>query len=202
MASYQTDFAGNETTLDESGHWTAGPGAWGSITKNDGAFAPGTNAGHCGARLLSPTHGADQYVECEFSAAPATNDWYAVLARMSSSSNGAGYLAIVYQATVRLYKVDDSGSLGFTQIGSNVGVLVVSPYTLRMEVTGSGDISVRWNGVEVFDETDSTSPYTTGQTGFAVFEQDGNPTALSFDGGDLGGGTSIAVVAHHRQRNF
>jgi hypothetical protein len=174
-----SSFTGVEDPLSENGMWDT-PGSWTSLHKNNGVYSTNTFSA---ARLVTPAVGADQYAEITYDQDPGTASWPAVLTRVQSAGNGSGYLAIAYAGQVRLYRVDDNGSLNFPFLASanvNVGT---APRRLRLESQGNVH-RIYFNGTLMLTFSDST--YASGQPGIAdsVF---GGPTVkiLSFSGGGL-----------------
>ena len=174
-----SSFIGAEGPLSENGMW-AKPGSWCSLKKNNGVYTTGTN---CGARLVTPVLGGDQFAEITYDQDPGTASWVGVMTRVQSAANGSGYLAIAYAGQVRLYRADDTGSLNFPLLASADTDVGVAPRRLRLESQGTTH-RVYFNGVLMLSFTEGT--YTTGQPGIAdaVF---GGPTVktLSFSAGAL-----------------
>jgi hypothetical protein len=175
-------FPGVETTLSESGLWSRA-GSWSALSKNNGAYTVNTTGG---ARLTSPTSGADQFAEITYDQDPGTASWPGVMTRVQSATNGSGYLAIAYAGEVRLYRTDDNGSSpGFTQLASATASVGTAPRRLRLESQGSTH-RVYFNGTLLITYTDTSNVYRTGQPGIAaaIF---GGPTVkiLTFSGGAL-----------------
>lgn len=143
---------------DGVGTWTSGHGAFADsqISSND---LTGT-AANSGARVLSPTFAANQRATITLGSDNAVG----VLARMQSTSNGSGYAVFLANSTtVRIYRVADSGSLGFTALGADITVsTVVVGNTLGIECSGT-TITALVNGSSVGSRTDAT--YASGQPG-------------------------------------
>jgi len=167
-------FSGVESVLTENGLWDT-PGSWAAMSKNNGAYATGVGAG----RMVSPLVGGDQYGEITYDHDPGTSGWPGVMTRMQGSTNGSGYLAIAYGGTVRLYRVDDTGTLGWNELASANVDVSVAPRRLRLESQGSTH-RVIFNGVLQITYTDTV--YTAGQPGIAAATFG---TILSFSGGAL-----------------
>lgn len=67
------------------------------------------------ARLVAAGIGADQYAEIVYDRDTGPDgSWVGVATRTQGSSNGSGYLAIVYGGQVQLYRTDYTGGLNFT----------------------------------------------------------------------------------------
>ena len=173
-------FSGIESPLSEGGMWDS-PGAASDLRKNAGAYAI-DSYGH--ARLVTPTVAADQYSEITYSQDPGSASWVGVTTRVQGAANGSGYLAIAYGGGVRLYRVDDTGSVAFTHLASASADIAAAPRRLRLESQGTTH-RVYLNGVQLINT--SGAPYPAGQPGVAaaVF---GGPTVkiLSFEGGSIG----------------
>ncbi len=176
-----SSFTGVESPLSEGGMWDS-PGSASDLRKNNGAYSI-DSWGH--ARLVTPTVAADQYSEITYSQDPGSSSWVGVTTRVQSATNGSCYLAIAYAGQVRLYRVEDSGGLGFVHLVSASADVAAAPRRLRLESQGSTH-RVYLNGVQVLSASEST--YTSGQPGIAaaVF---GGPTVniQSFEGGSIGG---------------
>ena len=89
-------------------------GLAGALGKNNGAYAVDM---FDQARLVTPVIGADQYSEITYSQDPVSPSWVGVTTRVQGPTNGSGYLAIAYAGQVRLYRMDDSGSMSYTLLG-------------------------------------------------------------------------------------
>ena len=156
------------------------PGAASDLRKNAGAYAV-DSYGH--ARLVTPTIATDQYSEITYSQDPGSASWVGVTTRVQGAANGSGYLAIAYGGGVRLYRVDDTGSVAFTHLASASADIAAAPRRLRLESQGTTH-RVFLNGVLVISTSETR--YPAGQPGIAaaVF---GGPTVkiLSFGGGSL-----------------
>jgi esterase/lipase superfamily enzyme len=177
---FSSSFNGFENSLAENGIWDD-PGSWCSLKKNDGVYTTGTN---CGARLVTPVLGGDQYVEITYDQDPGTGSWVGVMTRVQGPGNGSGYLAIAFAGSVRLYRADDMvGSLNFTLLALADTDVGVAPRRLRLESQGASH-RVYFNDALMLSFTDGT--YTTGQPGIAdaIF---GGVTVktLSFSAGEL-----------------
>jgi hypothetical protein len=169
-------FSGVASVLSDNGLWGTA-GSWGLMSENNGAYATGLNA----ARVANPLLSADQFAEITYDHDPGTTSWVGVMTRIPGATNGSGYLAFAYAGQVWLYRVDDNGGLGFTELGSasvNVGV---APRDLRLESQGSTH-RVIFNGVLLITYTDPNNVYTSGQPGIAASTFG---TILTFSGGNL-----------------
>jgi hypothetical protein len=176
-----SNFVGDESPLAESGRWAAA-GTWGDLEKDDGAYGTGVNRQ---ARLVQPTIAAAQYAEITYDEDPGTASWVGVMTRVQGAANGSGYLAIVYDGEVRLYRAVDTGTLTFTQLAEASVDLSVPPRRLRLESEGNTH-RVYFNGTQVLSHQATGTVYSSGQPGIAasVF---GGPQVkiLSFEGGPL-----------------
>jgi hypothetical protein len=179
-----SSFSGAEAPLSEGGTWDS-PGSWADLQKDDGAFAAGLNAQ---ARLVTPLLAPDQYSEITYSQDPGAASWVGVTTRVQGAADGSGYLAIAYAGEVRLYRVDDSGSLNFTMLAAAAADLDTAPRRLRLQSEGNNH-RVFLNGVQVISQNAGSPVYATGQPGIAasVF---GGPQVkiLGFESGSLNGG--------------
>jgi hypothetical protein len=169
-------FSGVESVLSEN--WTWGTtGSWQAMSKNNGAYTTGISA----AEMVNPLVGPDQFAEITYDHDPGTSGWPGVMTRMQGSTNGSGYLAIAFGGTVRLYRVDDNGGLGWNSLASANVDVSVAPRRLRLESQGNTH-RVIFNGVPQITYTDSSNVYTAGQPGIAAATFS---TILSFSGGAL-----------------
>jgi hypothetical protein len=176
-----SSFVGTENPLSEGGLWDS-PGSWADLRKDGGAYAPGLNAQ---ARLLAPVVAADQYAEITYDQNPGSNGWVGVATRIQGSSNGSGYLAIVYAGEVRLYRTDDSGGLNFTLLAQVSASIGAAPRKLRLESQGNTH-RVFFNNGLLITHVASGTIYATGQPGLAASVWGGPQVRiLSFQGGGL-----------------
>jgi len=179
-----SNFAGTENPLSEGGIWDSA-GAWADLQTNNGAFAAGFNGL---GRLVAPAASPDQYSEITYDVDPGASSWVGVATRIQGANNGSGYLAIAYSGEVRLYRVDDNGSLSFSALASTSASIGSAPRRLRMESEGNTH-RIFFNGAQVISYVASGFVYANGQPGVAasVF---GGPQVkiLTFEGGSLGGG--------------
>ena len=152
-------------------------GSWGAMSKNNGAYSQGVGA----ARMVNPLTPPDQFAEITYDHDPGTTSWVGVMTRMQGPANGSGYLAFAYSGQVMLYRVDDTGSLGWNFLTSASVDVSVAPRDLRLESQGSTH-RVYFNGALLITYTDSNNVYTAGQPGIAVATFS---TILSFSGGSL-----------------
>jgi len=169
-------FPGVESVLSERGLWDT-PGAWQSMSKNNGANATGLSA----ARVSDPLLSSDQYAEITYDHDPGTSGWVGVMTRIQGSTNGSGYLAFAYAGQVWLYRVDDNGQLNWNGLASASVDVSVAPRDLRLESQGNTH-RVIFNGVLLITYTDSNNVYTAGQPGIAASSFS---TILTFSGGVL-----------------
>ena len=171
-----SSFVGTENPLSEGGMWNT-PGAWASMAKNNGAYGAATNM----AGLARPMVSAGQFSEITFDQNLGSASWVGVTTRVQSASNGSCYLAIAYNGGVWLYRVDDTGTLNWTQLaGANVDI-TVAPRDLRLESQGANH-RVYFNGVQLISYTESVAVYTTGQPGVAVYQNASTAKILDVHG--------------------
>ena len=168
-------FSGVESPLSENGTW-ATPGAWGAISKNNGAYSTGLDA----SQMMNPAVTPDQFAQITYDHDPGTS-WVGVMTRMQGPANGSGYLAFAYSGQVMLYRVDDNGSLNWNLLKSANVDVSVAPRQLRLESQGSNH-RVIFNGVLLISYTDTNNVYTEGQPGIAASTFS---YILSFSGGVL-----------------
>ena len=193
VVTASSTFSGIESPLSENGMWDT-PGTSGALSKNNGAYAVDT---FDQARLVTPVIGADQYSEITYSQAPVSSSWVGVTTRVQGPTNGSGYLAIAYAGQVRLYRMDDTGSMSYTLLASADAPIDVAPMQLRLESQGS-DHRVYFNGVELIDVTETV--YANGKPGIAAAYW-GGPTVLilSFTGGAIPPGVTPAPLRSNGQ---
>ena len=168
-------FAGVAATLSDNGLWST-PGSWQPISENNGAYATGTDA----AQVTNPLFNPDQYAEITYDHDPG-NNWVGVMTRMQGPANGGGYLAFAYAGQVRLYRVDDNGTLNWNELVAASADVSVAPRDLRLESQGNTH-RVIFNGVLLISYTDPNNVYTSGQPGIAAA---GFSTIQTFSGGNL-----------------
>ena len=186
-----TSFSGVESPLSEAGLWDS-PGTWADLHKSDGAYATGLNAA---SRLVTPLYTGDQYSEITYSENPGAASWVGAMTRLQGSSNGSGYLAIVFAGEVRLYRASDTGGLSFTLLAAATADLGAAPRQLRLESIGSTH-RVFLNGTQVISHSVVGTPYVGGQPGIAASAFGGPQVRiLSFEGGNLGAGSSLDTTA-------
>ncbi len=182
-----SSFIGVESPLSEGGMWNK-PGAWGSMSKNNGAYGSATNM----AGLANPVVSADQFSEITFDQNLGSTSWVGVTTRVQSASNGSCYLAIAYNGQVLLFRTDDTGSLNWTQLAGASVDITAAPRDLRLESQGANH-RVYFNGVQLINYTESVAVYTTGQPGVAVYENASTAKILTFTGGSLSGSTTPGI---------
>ncbi len=179
-----SSFVGVENPLSEGGMWSTA-GAWASMAKNNGAYGAATNM----ARLATPMVSADQFSEITFDQNLGSASWVGVTTRVQSASNGSCYLAIAYNGQVSLFRVDNTGTLNYTQLGQANVDITAAPRDLRLESQGAAH-RVYFNGVQLINYTESAPVYTTGQPGVAVYQNSSTAKILTFTGGSLSGSGS------------
>lgn len=163
------------TMSDGVSTWTNGPGALGNPAIVSNAMnAPGTQRG---AVVASPTFADDQTATITLTAQVGVG----VMLRMQSGL-ASGYLVYLSNSTtIQFYRIADSGSIGLTQLGSNVTISsVTSGDTIGAEITGTTITALR-NGVSVGTRTDAT--YTSGQPG--IYMGGSGVTLDAFTASDL-----------------
>lgn len=149
--------APDENPLSEGGLWTSGPGALLDMQKVGGAAGATSGAGWCGARCeAADAGGVNQYSQVtfiNFEGGPAV--------RMQSATSGSCYFldASTASAIFRLYKITDTGSINFAQLGANItpngGVAPVAGAVLRLEARGT-TLEVFQDGISLGTRIDAT----------------------------------------------
>lgn len=147
------------------------------MSKNNGNYTNGVSAARVADPLLSP----DQFAEITYDHDPGSSGWPGAMTRIQGSTNGSGYLALAYGGTVRLYRVDDTGSLNWNELATANVDVSVTPRYLRLESQGNTH-RVIFNGVLLITYTDPNNVYTAGQAGIAAATYS---TILSFSAGAL-----------------
>lgn len=151
------------TTSSSGGTWTSGPGAMNDarILVNN-LSTSGTTEGGC--RVLAPTFAANQKATMTFIGTGSQLGGIGVMVRMQGASDSSGYLASCDGTTsVVLYRVDDTGTFAYTQLGAAFTVdAVAEGGTMTLEISGT-TLTLRMNGISQGTRTDST--YATGQPG-------------------------------------
>lgn len=155
--------------------WTNGPGALGNpaIVSNT-MNAPGTQRG---AVVLSPTYANNQRATITLT----TQTGVGAMVRMQSGV-ASGYLVYLSNSTtLQVYRINDSGSIGLTQLGANITIsAVTSGDTIGAQVVGTTITALR-NGVAADTRTDAT--YASGQPG--VYMGGSGSTIEAFTATDL-----------------
>ena len=108
-------------------------GSWTAIQKNNGAYS---TASASAARMVNPVVSPDLFAEITYDHDPGSAGWPGVMTRVQGATNGSGYLAIAYSGQVMLFRVDDSGSLGWNFLASANVDVSVAPRRLRLESQG------------------------------------------------------------------
>ena len=176
-----SSFVGVENPLSEGGMWTTA-GAWASMAKNNGAYGATTNL----AALAKPVVSSDQFSEITFDQNLGSASWVGVTTRIQGAGKGSGYLAIAYNGAVQLFRVDDTGTLNWTQLASANVDITVAPRDLRLESQGASH-RVYFNGTQLINYTESSPVYTGGQPGIADYQNVTTAKILTFTGGSLSG---------------
>lgn len=212
MASYSTTFSATENPLSEGGAWQDGPGAFGSVQSGGGNSRPAATDSDAATRLntASPgvTVGADQYAQGTIGA--DTGNENNLFCRINSSSDGDCYQLSLrtLDGAVKVFKITDSGSLGFSQLGADIAVDPLATELWRMDCAGTTTVTIKAYKAGVqqgTDRTDSTSPFQTGQPGVGHYVIAGsNVTFVGFtdwEGGDIAAPAAVLVQSHYRWRN-
>lgn len=149
MAS--STFTGVENPLSEGGIWTSGPGFTTDYQKTGGA-ASGTGAGWNGAIYVGPfAGGINQYSEVLITALEG-----GPCVRMQSAVDSSCYLAdFDGNNYIRLFRVTDTGSLAFLQLGGLMAATGIAGSTIRIEARDD-IIEVFKNGISIGARSDTT----------------------------------------------
>jgi hypothetical protein len=158
------------TTSSSGGTWEVGPGAMNNlkIVSNASIWA---FAGDCGARVSLPAFGATQTATITKAGADMVRN--GPMVRMATAGNGSGYLLYTSAAnTLQFYKITDSGTLNYAQLGGNItlGSNLVAGDTVGLKASGGATTTLEAfvNGVSQGTTTDSSSAFTTGQPGLFI----------------------------------
>lgn len=164
MAS--STFAANESPISEGGTWTSGPGAYIDINTSGGnAAASSAVGGWCAARYAAGAN-ADQWSEIVVTAVASTE--LGAMVRMQAGGTCGGYLALLDPtvATIRVYRVDDAGTLSFNLLGSALSTAFPAVND-RYRLEARGSTLYIWHNFRLIGtRTDTT--YTSGAPGFAI----------------------------------
>lgn len=185
-ASYTTSFDDPaENPLSESGVWEQAPGAHANgIRKTGGSARNINNADFSCARYAGLVFSSNQYVESVLDTVSG-GVFIGIFSRLQSASNASGYFLELHNAGSELimYRVDDTGSVAFVELGARFPVTISLPDTLKL--TSSNSVhEVFWNGVSQGTRIDAT--YTGGQPGLGGYVNDSQFMLWSeWSGGDL-----------------
>jgi hypothetical protein len=186
MASYSTTFTTDEDPLSESGVWTNGPGAWDACKKLGGIACVSAIGGNGSvARLLTPPLGSNHYASVLI-VTNLSGGEQGPVTRIQSTTDGSCYqVTLESTGNTILYRVDDTGTLAFAQLGSTIAGTVAGDH-LRLESSGTTHTVIR-NGVTVLTFSDAT--YSGGQPGILAYAVAtiANHTLDNWVGGDLPG---------------
>lgn len=152
------------TASDGVGVWTDGPGSL-DPCKILGNFLATSTGDDSGCRVLSPGFRANQAAEMIIGNVLAVG----LMVRVQSPTDCSGYLMAVDDPThISFYKVEDTGTLNFTQLGATETVPAIgSLETVTFSIVGS-TMYVYVNGASLgITRTDST--FTSGQPGTYMF---------------------------------
>lgn len=195
MATYSTTFDDPaENPLSDGGVWQSGPGTFGGVKKSGGKVSNIVDGESTCGRCNSAAFGSDQYAEATLSDT-STSKFPGVFTRIQSSSDGDSYFVEITESSsvLTLYRIDDTGSLGFTQLGATFAITIAVPDDVRLESNGSTH-EVFWNSVSLGTRSDAT--FTGGLPGFGAYAtSNSDPYFTAWDGGDLGGGALTLAIA-------
>lgn len=173
MANFVTKFPASERPVSQGGTWTNGQWDGSPLTFGSGRnlqtvgnnLVVANTAAQSAARLQSPTYADNQW--CEIDIVNLSNtDFFGVLTRVKSIADADSYLLTYRPGDPQLlfYRVDDTTTVNFVQIGAGISITPVFKQTLRMESTGTKHYfyldGVLMN-VGGYDE----ATYTSGQPG-------------------------------------
>jgi hypothetical protein len=176
--------------------WEPGPGAWFdvSIISNVVRQSAGSTSLSCGR--YSTSFGLEHFSQAQIATLSA-NCRVGVTSRMRTDADGDCYAFVAHNEAsdvLRLNRVDDTGTLSFVPLGSDVAELAVATDTLRIESSGTTHTTKR-NGTQKHQQTDAT--YNTAGTHLRVglvCDNDAGETGAELDnwqGGDLTASPSL-----------
>lgn len=177
----------NETPI--AGNWTSSPGAWGDVNLNTNAIRPSATALDCAAFWGAASFSRNHFSQGTIAAFTA-DAWVGVHTRHNATDGDCYQGVAINDASdaLRIYRVDDTGSLSFVQLGSDVVETAAVSDVIRLESDGTTHRFKR-NDVEKLSQTDAT--YNTDGTHVRVgvgFFSNGAVTNAQLDdwqGGDL-----------------
>jgi hypothetical protein len=192
MPSAQVTFDFTDNPLSQSSAWNSSYWQTNGVRAIVGHLVQSANVTHCGIRYNGGAL-ADHYAECQIVSLLTANAPVAgPMTRLQSGANGSGYV-LTYrpnEGVLRLYKCADTGSLGFTPVGSDIAITITSQDTVRLSSTGSSH-AVYFNGV--LKATISDSTYTGGQPGGYIYASNKNDIGVTqFNWGDANGDNTIS----------
>lgn len=175
-ATFSDSFSGEDENPYTNAAYTNGPGAFADMQVFGHQVYGTTNPS--GARVLSPTFTGDHYSEITF----GVGLLYGPCVRMQSTSDASCYLLFVSNTTVvELYRVADTGSIGYTVISGAITVPAMSAGSpIRLSVIGS-TLEVFTDGVSRGTYTDAT--LSGGQPG--LYDQSAFSAIGSFSASDI-----------------
>jgi hypothetical protein len=201
MAIITSTFDGTETILSESGLWTSGHGAWADVTKAVAGLAQAASLGvDCGARLNTTAPGAtigpNHYAKVTVNNAAGPFDGHICAIVRSQGANASAYQANASNVVSRIFKITDTGTLAFAQLGTNTSITRTPGDTIELRAQGP-ILHLLYNNVSIMTVYDTSWP--TGQPGmtFSVNASDAaaNHQSTAWEGGDLPSGNfAIAGV--------
>ncbi len=156
----------NENPLSGGGNWTSPCGKAGTIELNSNQCDSVTNnnsVAYLNTSALACS--VNQQASVVINSAPS---FQGVCVRIASASVCNGYmLAAASGGGFNLFKMTDNGSsVSFVSLGTfAVGISMGATIMLQASGTSTTTLSIYYNGVLQTSFTDSSGPYTSGQTG-------------------------------------
>jgi hypothetical protein len=197
VATASTTFDGSEDPLSEGGVWTSGPGSFDAAKKLSGEFAASASTSEACARYVGTSFSGAQYSKATCVSPPASGDrTLNLMTRIASNTDGDCYYAYFdydNAAEAGMFRIDDTGSLSFNQLGAALNISCTAGDTFELRSNGSTHETYK-NGSLIASRTDAT--YTTGQPGIGSYWA-GTPSgvATAWEGGDLASATSSVPVS-------
>jgi hypothetical protein len=152
----------------------------------------GVGADHCVGYWNADSFDNDQYSEVDIL---NSAQYIGACVRLQTGSF-SGYIAFGDPGGCSIYRVD-GGS--FTSLNNTPSETFADGDLLRLTIAGS-NLTLTRNGTTVLTTSDSN--YTSGQPGFEIFDNGGNPQVDSWLGGPIagGGGAAVPVFREHLRR--
>lgn len=182
MTQVSSTFDGTENPLSEGGNWTSGIGAYGNMQKVSGEAREAATSEDDAARWAGASVADDAFSEVTYgtvnlSAAGFNNTGAST--RINSTTDGDSYtggMTVNGATSWEFYRVDDTGSLAFTMIGTS-NAARANGDVCQLDSTGTQHEVFRNSTSIIGPITDST--HASGQPGISAFEQNANTLPIT-----------------------